>query len=61
MQVTETIGTIPIFEEKSLTNSIQEDFNDLLNKNEIYKKRIINNRNQNYYYLKNKIFLPRNL
>ena len=51
MQMTETIGTIPIFEEKSLTNSIQEDFNDLLNKNEIYKKRIINNRNQNYHFV----------
>ena len=43
MCISETIGTIPIFEEKSLTNSIREDFNDLLTKNEIYKKRIINN------------------
>ena len=43
MCISEIIGTIPIFEEKSLTNSIREDFNDLLTKNEIYKKRIINN------------------
>ena len=47
MQITETIGTIPVYDEKSLTNSIREDFNDLLTKNEIYKKRIINNRNSN--------------
>ena len=46
--INETIGTIPIYEEKSLTNSIREDFNDLLNKNEIYnKKRIIYNNNIN--------------
>ena len=43
MLINETIGTIPIYEEKSFTNSIREDFNDLLTKNEIYKKRIINN------------------
>ena len=43
MLISETIGTIPIYDEKSLTNSIREDFNDLLTKNEIYKKRIINN------------------
>ena len=52
MAISETIGTIPIFEEKSSTNSIKEDFNDLLNKKEIYKKRIINNNmnsnNNNY-------------
>ena len=41
--INETIGTIPIYEEKSSINSIREDFNDLLTKNEIYKKRIINN------------------
>ena len=51
MQITETIGTIPIYEEKSFTNSIREDFNDLLSKNEIYKKRIINNRNTNNNFI----------
>ena len=51
MAISETIGTIPIFEDKSSTNSIKEDFNDLLNKKEVYKKRIINNNmnpNNNY-------------
>ena len=46
MIISETIGTIPINEEKSFTNlSIREDFNDLLlSKNEIYKVSISNNK-----------------
>ena len=48
MLINESIETIPINEEKSFTNlSIREEFNDLLTKNEIYKKRIVINNNNN--------------
>ena len=45
MKMNESIETIPIFEETIF--SIKEDFNELLTKNEIYKKRIIINSNTN--------------
>ena len=48
MLINESIETIPIKEEKSFTDlSIREEFNDLLTKNEIYKKRIVLNNNNN--------------
>ena len=48
MLINESIETIPLNEEKSFTDlSIREDFNDLLTKNEIYKKRIVNSNNSN--------------
>ena len=51
MFINESIETIPLYEEKSNTNlSIKEDFDELLTKKEIYKKRIVININNNNLY-----------